>query len=370
MKSKGRVLALAAATVAFAGIALVPARAADTPAAPIAPLNVNGRHVMWANGVRTVANSDPSSATSNLIYHGGAIQKSPKVYLTFWGKEWTDSKDPAYTIPVKDPQGKPYTLARLQTYITQFMKGLGGSSWNNVQTQYCQGGQIGDLDCGDGTVAITNAKSLVAGVWNDTSAADEPGPVIDTLGLAENVVSDPVAAEALQASSHFRSSDPDATFFVFLPPGRVVTGSQPYGEYCGYHTQVTNPDGSGGIRYANIPYILDTDLFNGPHIGGCGMNYVNQKNTVFGNGIFDGFSIVVGHEYAEAVTDPDNMLGVQDGWNDAQTSENGDKCAWIDPGSGQGASQNLKLKTGTFAVQSMWSNAFDNGAGGCVVSYP
>src|SRR5690349_16066004 len=118
MKSKGRVLALAAATVAFAGVALVPARATDTPAAPIAPLNVNGRHVMWANGVRTVANSDPSSATSNLIYHGGAIQKSPKVYLTFWGKEWTDSKDPAYTIPVKDPQGKPYTLARLQTYIT------------------------------------------------------------------------------------------------------------------------------------------------------------------------------------------------------------------------------------------------------------
>ena len=149
----------------------------------------------------------------------------------------------------------------------------------------------------------------------------------------------------------------------------MVTGSQPYGAYCGYHTQVTTTDGSG-IRYANIPYILDTDLFAGPHVGSCGMNYVNKANTVFGNGIFDGYSIVVGHEYAEAVTDPDNMLDVQDGWNDAQTSENGDKCAWIDPGSGQGASQNLKLKTGTFAVQSMWSNAFDKGAGGCVVSYP
>jgi serine protease len=133
---------------------------------------------------------------------------------------------------------------------------------------------------------------------------------------------------------------------------------------------VTATDGSAGIRYAYIPYILDTDLFNGPHAGGCGMNFVNAKNTAFGNGIFDGFSIVVGHEYAEAVTDPDNTLGVQDGWNDAQTSENGDKCAWNAPGSGQGASQNLRLRTGTFAVQSMWSNAFDGGAGGCVVSYP
>jgi serine protease len=359
---------LVAAVVAFAGIAVMPARA-DGPVAPDAPLNLNGRHVFWANGVRTVANSDPSSLASNLIYHGGAIQKSPKVYLTFWGKEWTDSSNPSYTIPVKDPQGKPYTLARLQAYITKFMNGLGGTGWNNIQTQYCQGGQIGDLSCGAGTVAITNAKSLVAGVWTDGASADEPAPVIDTLGLAENVVTDPVATEALRASDHFGSTDPDATFFVFLPPGRVVTGSQPYGEYCGYHTQVTTTDGSG-IRYANIPYILDTDLFAGPHVGSCGMNYVNKANTVFGNGIFDGFSIVVGHEYAEAVTDPDNMVDVQDGWNDAQTSENGDKCAWIDPGSGQGASQNLKLRTGTFAVQSMWSNAFDHGAGGCVVSYP
>ena len=178
------------------------------------------RHVFWANGVRTVANSDPSSLASNLIYHGGAIQKSPKVYLTFWGKEWTDSSISSYTIPVKDPQAKPYTLARLQAYITKFMKGLGGTGWNNIQTQYCQGGQIGDLSCGTGTVAVTNAKSLVAGVWNDGVSTDEPAPVIDTLGLAENVVTDPVATEALRASDHFGSTDPDATFFVFLPPGR------------------------------------------------------------------------------------------------------------------------------------------------------
>ncbi len=60
------------------------------------------------------------------------------------------------------------------------------------------------------------------------------------------------------------------------------------------------------------------------------MHNVNATSDAFGNGIFDGWSIVTGHEYAEAVTDPDNFASVQDGWNDDQTSENGDKCAWID----------------------------------------
>jgi len=58
------------------------------------------------------------------------------------------------------------------------------------------------------------------------------------------------------------------------------------------------------------------------------MNSVNVISDDFGHGVFDGYSIVVGHEYAEAVTDPDNFASDQDGWNDVQGSENGDKCAW------------------------------------------
>ena len=58
------------------------------------------------------------------------------------------------------------------------------------------------------------------------------------------------------------------------------------------------------------------------------MHNVNATSNAFGNGIFDGWSIVTGHEYSEAVTDPDNIASWQDGWLDAQGSENGDKCAW------------------------------------------
>ena len=56
------------------------------------------------------------------------------------------------------------------------------------------------------------------------------------------------------------------------------------------------------------------------------------------------------------------------GWIDSRGAENGDKCAWIS--SGQGASANVKFPDGqTFPVQSLWSNAFNNDAGGCVLSF-
>jgi hypothetical protein len=100
-----------------------------------------------------------------------------------------------------------------------------------------------------------------------------------------------------------------------------------------------------------------------PSLGtrGCGHN-VNTTSDAFGNGIFDGWSIVTGHEYAEAVTDPDNYFSNQDGWNDASGSENGDKCAWTN-------TQNIALGGRQFAVQPLWSNeAFDAGRDGCAVS--
>jgi serine protease len=95
------------------------------------------------------------------------------------------------------------------------------------------------------------------------------------------------------------------------------------------------------------------------------MNSVNVVSDSFGHGVFDGYSIVVGHEYAEAVTDPDNFATVQDGWNDAQGNENGDKCAWTDLA-------NVSMNNHTsFAVQPLWSNkAFDVNGNGCVRSAP
>ena len=403
---KGR-FALAAvtslATVSAFTLAGLPARATGLTASigsqPVqAPLNVNGRHVFWPSNVNTGSATVSPSTYNNLIYHGGAVETAPKVYVVFWGSEWDNTAGPSYNIPATNPgTGADYTLGELQNYITTFFSGVGttpsgtptppagtgpgttGAGWNNIQTQYCQGGTIGDVTCGAGTTPVTNPSAVLGGTWVDDTPADAPPQVIATLGLAENlnVALDPVAAEAVRAANKFGiTGDPNATVFVYAPPGRDVTGFYPVPYYCGYHTEVqpSNLTNSAtGLRYAFIPYLLDIDL-NSTYaaVGSCGMNYVNKVNDSAGHGVFDGFSIVSGHEYAEAVTDPDNWPpNVQDGWNDYQTSENGDKCAWMAPGSGTGAATNMfTATTGQyFAVQGLWSNAASGGTGGCAVTY-
>ena len=240
-----------------------------------------------------------------------------------------------------------------------FMKGVGGSSFHAVQTQYCRGIAAGSVTCAGDPNAdyITNPKSQYKSTWID------PTPVPDAIigsGLAENLVDDPIATEAVRAAAHFGDYNPNAVFIIMTPPRPVATG-QP--AYCGYHTQTTSLDGLGNparIQYAFIPW-QNTDW---PGIGqGCGLHAVNAKSNSFGNGIFDSWSIVVGHEYEEAVTDPDNFFAVQDGWNDAQTSENSDKCAWT-------KLKNAKFGSHVFAVQPNWSNRdFDAGGDGCPTPY-
>jgi serine protease len=103
------------------------------------------------------------------------------------------------------------------------------------------------------------------------------------------------------------------------------------------------------VAYTNLPYITDAGA-------SCGANFNGMGPTA-------GITIVEGHELAETMTDqfPNG------GWLDGSGAENGDKCAWIS--SGQGASARVTLSTGTFPVQSLWSNAFNSGSGGCVLSY-
>jgi hypothetical protein len=345
----------------FAGLVAVAACTALLVGAPAASSGVsttatNAKHFFWASG------QDPqgtvATVENDIIYHGGSagpgaigVQTKPAVYLIYWGTEW------AQGFTTADTDGKLYSSKTLQNYLNTFMANLGGSPWAAVQTQYCRNVPIGTTSCAGilGAEYITNPKHQLKGVWTD------PTPVPDdivTLGLAENLIDDPLAMEAQRAAAHF-TYDPNATYIIMTPPRPIATG-QP--AYCGYHTQTTSIDGLGNpfrIEYSFIPW-QNTDW---PGLGqGCGLHNVNATSTAFGNGIFDSWSIVVGHEYSEAVTDPDNFLAIQDGWNDDQTSENADKCAWIE-------TQNITLAGHAFAVQPTWSNeAFDAGKDGCAVS--
>jgi hypothetical protein len=225
-----------------------------------------------------------------------------------------------------------------------------------VQTQYCRTILPGALNCIGGSDFVTNPKKQLAGTWTDPTPV--PSDIV-TLGLAENLVDDPIAAEAERAAAHF-GYNAQATYIILTPPRTIATGEP---VYCGYHSQTSSLGGLGNpgrLQYAFIPWQNQ----NWPGIGttGCGMHFVNPTSDAFGNGIFDGWSIVTGHEYAEAVTDPDNIASWQDGWLDAQGSENGDKCAWV-------GTQNITLGAHQFAVQPLWSNeAFDATGNGCAVS--
>jgi hypothetical protein len=325
-------LALIAALVLVFGAATV--GRADSPL----PVTINGNHMFWSVGAVTAASSEVGA--NNLIYHGGLVEETPAVYVVYWGPTWQSGFSFQHG-------GYTYTQSTVMNYVQSFFNSVGGSAWAGVQTQYCDNITVGFSCAGQLTAQyVTNPKHQLKGTWVD------PSPIpsdIATTGLAANSEDDAVAQEAEKAAQHF-GYDIDATYLILTEPG---VGATAYGTvYCAYHNETSHITGHG-VRYGFIPYLPDQG-------SGCGMDSVNADDS-FGHGYLDGYSIVAGHEYAEAVTDPDNTDNVQDGWNDATTSENGDKCAWT-------GLQNIKLGGNNFAVQPLWSNEANGGQGACAVS--
>jgi serine protease len=281
----------------------------------------DGMHILK---IKAAKGSKPRG-TVNLFSHGGAIESAAKVYIVYWGPQWQTGFSTG-----------GYTSAQAQTYVESFFGNVGGSSWANSTVQYCQGVPSGTVQCGTAGVHPSNLPGELAGTWNDTTAV----PTSPTQSQ--------ISAEASALAAHFGGVNPQAQYMVYTPTGHSMNGFQT--TWCAWHSS------SGTMAYDYIPYEPDA-------AGSCGMNFVNASNNAFGNGYFDGFSIVAGHEYGEAVTDP----FPNSGWLDSRGAENGDKCAWI--ASGQGAAANITLGGNNFAVQSLWSNAFNSGSGGCVLSY-
>lgn len=263
--------------------------------------------------------------TNNMTYHGGPIEATPAVYISWWGPEWSTGFSTG-----------GYTSGQAQTYMTDFFNNVGGSSWNNVVTQYCQGVSNGTINCGSAGTHIQNPAGELKGTWNDTT------PVPSSPTQAN------IASAAVRLMQHF-GYNANATYFVFTPTGKSMSGfAATGGNWCAWHS-VTNSS-SGEVAYAYMPYQPDAGT-------SCGMNFINGNNG-YGNGYFDGFSVVGGHEYSEAETDPHTTSG-QYAWMDRSGAENGDKCAWA------ASSGNISLPNGhVYAVQPTWSNANS----GCAMS--
>ena len=172
------------------------------PAAAQADTVTNAKHFFWANGQASPTGT-VSSMTNDLIYHGGnagsgaiGVESPPSVYLIYWGPDWVTG----FNSP--DETGAPHSSASLQNYVNSFFGNVGGSPWAGVQTQYCRNVPAGTTSCAGiaGAQFVTNPRGQLKGVWTDPTPV--PSDIV-TLGLAENLVDDPLAFEAQRAAAHF-----------------------------------------------------------------------------------------------------------------------------------------------------------------------
>ncbi|MDH6116227.1 hypothetical protein ABH930_007174 [Kitasatospora sp. GAS204A] len=260
----------------------------------------------------------------------GVTTGQPKVYLIYWGSQWgTPGTDPSSgdTTLTGDPDSAA-------PYQQDFFKGLGSSTdtWSKVMTQYCEGIAPGGDQCPANAnhVGMPAQGQTLAGVWVDNAAA------------SPQAATEPqIAAEVLAAAKHFGNGDPNQNrnvqYIINTPKGEDSDKWKELG-YCAWHTFMRTPS-AGTLAYTLMPYLTD--------VPNCGTNWINSG----ARGRLDGYGIIGGHEYAETITDQ-NPSGA---WTDATGQEIGDKCSWIPFGS-NGGMFNLPLSTGSFPVQTMWSN--------------
>jgi len=362
---KLRALLTAAATVALAfGAFAAPglaAASAGTPASMAAPTGAQPR--LTAADLRNAAggiavgkpagmilarNSRPATAPAlrgaapaaacaqepdcNMTYHGGRVQHQPRVYLVFWGPKWNSDA----------------THKSVKNYLINFYKGLGLASrddWSRIERQY-----------GDKTGFPLIGKSLFAAFHVD--ARTPPGNLsLNNLAseagtAATSFFSIPMAAAgnveiviAAQSGTCFAPVDSSGTNFV----GNC--GSPTGSGFCAFHSfDQSTTNSSVFLPWVNLPFQLDAQQE-------CGENFVNTGPA----GQFDGFSVTGGHETAETITDPEESA-----WFDANDQcigcsggEIADKCAWGGAAWNQfprDPSADLKLTTGSFGAQSLWSN--------------
>lgn len=265
-----------------------------------------------------------NATTSDMSYHGGNVQTTPAVYVSWWGPQWANGFTMCsnrFQVLFLGVIQNCYTSEQAQTYATDFLRNVGGSGWESTVTQYCKGVPVGTVNCGSAGQHITNPTGQLRGTWNDPTPAPSSPTNAD------------VQAAAWRLANHFGGNNPNATYFVLPPAGTSGLNGSPCGAY---HSNVN------GLVYAFV---------SAPP--GCQANSVNTNDDAYGHGFFDGYSISLSHEMGEAITDP----APGSGWWDSSANyydEIGDLC---------GHPANTTLANGQYyAINPLWSNA----SGSCV----
>lgn len=267
-----------------------------------------------------------------LTHRGGAVIGLPEVDLIFWGS-WWKSNDSRATGAIAE--------------LTSLFSGLGTSAWANTVTQYCAPQPAGVI-------------------------APEPNAKYQTDSMLDNAIIDPSDPPANPSEQDFTDEAAKEAYWDFgghqvpmiiTPPG-VSPAYDVANGGCAHHHWGSEPTSVLPVinyyAWAEVPYELASSANCQPKMG---------KKSI---GTSGALSMLAGHEWAETVTDPFGTANLgswfSDGWT-AQTPsgsiEIGDLCQPIANVDGvpqedvTGHIQSpfsLPLSTGTFVMQTLWSN--------------
>ena len=243
-------------------------------------------------------------------YHDGPIMLGTvNVYYIYYGN-WTGNSAP---LILKD-----------------FMLGLSGSPYHNIETTYY-----------DGAGRHVSNSVRYQGSYFDTSYAY--GTNLSDANIQQ------IVANALGSGAF--PVDANGVYFV-LTSSDVTASSGFCTAYCGWHWY-------GTISGANIKYSF---VGNGDR---CPSACQAQTTSPNGNAGADGMASVVAHELEEAISDPN-----VNAWYDSSGEENADKCAWsfgTTYTAPNGSRANVHLDQRDFYIQQNWVNAAP--AGYCALGY-
>ncbi|MDH6144086.1 MULTISPECIES: putative Ig domain-containing protein [Kitasatospora] len=322
----------------------------------IPTIQQNSKMKSWDAGhpAATAATGPETLSYGGAIDGVGVNSGHAKVYLVFYGSQWgsqsTDSNGNAQFSGDADGAAGA---------AQQMFKGIGTNNelWSADLTQWCDGPNVasGATSCPSNANFIPyQTGGVLSGVWEDTSAASPSAASGNQLGQ-----------EAVKAAAHFGNtasgSNRNAYYVIMSPTGTNPDSYQ--GQYCAWHDYTGDSSLTGGavnspygdIAFSNQPYNMDSG-------SGCGVGFVNSPGTL------DGWTITLGHEWHEMMSDM-NPAG---GWTNHVSGssfngqENSDECAWLSPGTTGGAANISFGSFGTYPEQASWSN--DTNA--CAISHP
>ncbi len=200
-----------------------------------------------------------------------------------------------------------------------------------------------------GTNQVIGAGTF-GGLFSIVPASGNNGSTITDTQIQSELLSQ-ITAGHLPAPVLDAAGNVNTLYMIYFPPGKTISqggsSSCVAGGFCAYHGTTSNTFNSHNVLYGVLP---DMQAGSGCS-SGCG------SSTVFNN-----YTSVSSHEYAEAITDAQvgiaTVIGPPLAWYDSTNGEIGDIC--------NGQQGSYAANGTTYTIQLEFSNAANN----CILPPP